>query len=1298
MATLVLQAAGAAVGSIFGPFGAIAGRALGALAGYAIDQSLFGEKRTREGARLADLGVQGSREGAAIPRVYGRVRISGQVIWATRFEEETSETREGGKGGGGGTTVRTYSYFASFAIGLCEGPVARIGRVWADGKPFDLSAVTHRFYPGDETQAVDSLIEAKQGEAPAYRNTAVIVFERLPLADFGNRLPQLSFEVIRPVAGVENDIRAVTLIPGSTEFGYDPAPVWKAIAPGNRVPANRHADGARTDWEASLDELTAVCSKLERVALVVTWFGDDLRCGECTLMPAVTDRTSVTEPYAWRVAGLTRADARLVSTFEDRPAYGGTPTDASVIRAIQDLAARGVKVTFLPFAMMDIPAGNGLPDPYGGAEQPAHPWRGEITLSVAPGEVGTPDKTAAAADEVAAFAGTAAAGYFGASGGAVTYSGPAEWRYRRFVLHYAKLCQLAGGVDAFLIGSELRGLTTVRDGASSYPFVAELVDLAAEVRLILGSGTKISYAADWSEYFGHQPADGSGDVFFHLDPLWADANIDFVGIDNYLPLADWRDGTSHADAEDWESGRDRAYFRANIAGGERFDWYYASDADRDAQMRTPITDGYGKPWVFRVKDLAGWWGNLHYDRPGGVEAETPTAWAPAGKPIWFTELGCPAVDKGANQPNVFPDPKSSAGGLPYYSTGARDDLVQQRFIEAHLNWWDPDAAGFDDAANPVSPLYGGRMVDPSAIHLWTWDARPFPMFPLKTDVWSDGTNWETGHWLTGRLGAPGTEALVRQILADYGVADIAEVGDLDGTVDGFLIDRVMSARGALEPLSQLLMFEAFESGDRLRFVRRGRRARQAFGRDDLVEAGERPLIAIRRAQETELPAEIGIGFTDALADYRPTSVNSRRLVGGSRRSEATETGVVMSHAVAGGLADTALQDIWAGRETAMLSLPLRTLALEPADICTLDLDGDTRTLMVTRIEDAGSRRIEARTIEPDILAVVPAAVRALAPAAAPALSRPEAMLLDLPLLAGAEHPHAPRIAVFAEPWPGAIAVAIGTPASGFLPRQAIERRATMGELLSPLSPGPVARIDRANAIDVRLYGGALASEPPLAVLNGANAAAIGSAGAGYEVVQFETAELIAPGTWRLSGLLRGQGGTADIMAAGHDAGARFVLLDRAVVPLVISESESGLALTVRCGAAGAVYDPDVFVDVPLIAGRRGLKPLAPVHLRAARAAGGDVTLRWVRQTRTGGDTWEPVEVPLGEAAEAYRVTVLDGAATVRTFDVATPVAVYAAADQVADFGSLPAAIAFAVAQMSATEGAGVEARRTVAVG
>ena len=219
MATLLLSTAGAAVGSIFGPAGALIGRAVGAVAGYALDQSLFGTERTIETGRLSDLDVQTSREGAPIPRVYGRVRVAGEMIWATRFEEEVrKEETGGGKGGSSETTVKSYAYYANFAIGLCEGPIARIGRVWADGKPFNLANASYRLHRGTASQGADSLIEAKQGDgkAPGYRDTAYIVFERLPLAKFGNRVPLFSFEVIRPVGRLEERVRAVTMIPGAT--------------------------------------------------------------------------------------------------------------------------------------------------------------------------------------------------------------------------------------------------------------------------------------------------------------------------------------------------------------------------------------------------------------------------------------------------------------------------------------------------------------------------------------------------------------------------------------------------------------------------------------------------------------------------------------------------------------------------------------------------------------------------------------------------------------------------------------------------------------------------------------------------------------------------------------------------------------------------------------------------------------------------------------------------------------------------------------------------------------------------
>ncbi len=223
MASLVLGAVGTAIG---GQIGGMIGSAAGSVVDSMLIASMQPDQRI-EGARLETLTVTSSTEGAVIPRLYGRMRLGGNIIWATDFREETETTSQGGGKGGGGGEVETteYRYYASLAVALCEGPITGIGRIWADGKPMDLSGVTWRWYPGDEAQDANSFIAAKMGadSTPAYRGTAYVVFEELPLAHFGNRLPQLSFEVFRPLADpdtAEGLTRAVTMIPASGEFTY----------------------------------------------------------------------------------------------------------------------------------------------------------------------------------------------------------------------------------------------------------------------------------------------------------------------------------------------------------------------------------------------------------------------------------------------------------------------------------------------------------------------------------------------------------------------------------------------------------------------------------------------------------------------------------------------------------------------------------------------------------------------------------------------------------------------------------------------------------------------------------------------------------------------------------------------------------------------------------------------------------------------------------------------------------------------------------------------------------------------
>jgi len=1275
MAALVLSVAGGAAGALFGPAGAIAGRIAGALVGNVIDRKLFGPgNQSVVGPRLADLDVMASTEGAPIPRVYGRARLSGQVIWAMPLEEVVSSetSSSGGKGGlfsGPTTTTTTYTYFADFAVGLCEGVIGRVGRIWADGSPLDVSGLTLRVHRGTEDQVPDGLIVAKEGagNAPAYRGVAYVVFERLPLANFGNRIPQLSFEIIRPIGELERMTRAVTLIPGTTEFGYEPSTVVRSLGPGQSAPENRHVPNAESDVIAALDDLQGVCPGLERVAVVVAWFGSDLRAGHCIVRPGVDSASKTTRGGDWSVAGVTRGSAYVVSQVDGRPAFGGTPSDGSVVHLIAELKARGLKVTFYPFVMMDIPDGNGLTDPWSGASsQPVYPWRGRITCDPAPDRPDSPQGTAAAATQVANFF----------SGG--------SWNYRAMILHYANLTASIGGVDAFVIGSELRSLTRVRSGSGVYPAVDALVSLAAEVKAVVGPSTVVTYGADWTEYGSDVVTPDASEVRFPLDSLWASSAIDVVSIDYYAPLADWRDEAGHLDSNVAGSTYDIGYLAGNVYGGEGFDWYYADDAARAAQSRADITDGLGKPWTFRVKDIKAWWSSPHYERAGGVELAHPTAWVPQGKPIWFTEAGCPAVDKGANQPSVFPDPKSSENRAPYFSSGNRDDLIQRRYLQALIGKFDP-SFGAADADNPVSTVYGGRMIDASAVHLWTWDARPYPAFPAATEVWSDGPNWQTGHWLTGRLGTAPMDALVETLLADCGVSD-ADTSALRESCDGYVVDRPMAPRAMIEPLAGAYAFDATAADGTLRFMSRGGAPVAEFVEDDLVLPDDGAAAQLTRAQETELPREVSFGFTDGTVDYRRAAVMSRRLAGGSNRSVHSDLAVVSDDAAMARRADIWLQDLWAGRESATFSLGPQCLSLTPGDVIAATINDRRRLFEIDATVDAEARQITARSIDPEVFSVPLLMPRQMASAIPAALGPVEADILDLPTIDSSSPPILTRLAVFAGPWPTSVTVWSSPDGASFQPAAIVPAPSTIGETLDPLPAGPAGRWDRGNVFRVRLYGGVLASVSDAGVLAGANAAAVRNPDGDWEILQFANAELVDAQTYELSRLLRGQAGSEYAIAATLPAGAPFVLLDMHLTPIARGLNALGRPIQMRLAAAGRNHDDPTAVALTVTPQPAALLPLSPVHVKAWRESGG-IRIAWIRRTRIDGDGWG-VEVPLGEDTEAYALDIFSGGTIVRSIACTAPEMLYADADELADFGSAQTSLHLRVAQVSATVGAG----------
>ena len=290
-----------------------------------------------------------------------------------------------------------------------------------------------------------------------------------------------------------------------------------------------------------------------------------------------------------------------------------------------------------------------------------------------------------------------------------------------------------------------------------------------------------------------------------------------------------------------------------------------------------------------------------------------------------------------------------------------------------------------------------------------------------------------------------------------------------------------------------------------------------------------------------------------------------------------------------------------------------------------------------------------------------------------------------------------RMAVWQRPWKSQLVYA-SPETTGFALRASVARPATVGRLAEALAPGVEGRVDRSSSVVVELFDGEAASVSRLQMLNGANAVALRSASGAWEVLQFETAEEIAPEVWRLTELLRGQLGTSDAMAAGALVGADLVMLDQAVQSVGLLASEIGLMLNWRVGPTGGDFSSSSFASVTSAGGMRARLPLAPVHLRASAPAEGGLALTWIRRGRLDADDWAPADIPLGEEREEYRLEIAPaGGTVVRSATTIEPAWHYGPAEIAADFAVPPAEIDVSVRQLSVTAGWGLPASKRFAL-
>ena len=199
---------------------------------------------------------------------------------------------------------------------LCEGPIAGIGRIWADGKRARPRRRHHALLSrrrGRRSRQPDRR-QGGRGRRAGLSRHAYVVFERLPLERL--RQPRCRSSPSRcsgRSTALDDQLCArSTLIPGvDASSATTPDRCTRAGRRRRDRPENVHIAPRRAPTgRSSLDQLQASCAeRSSAVSLVVAWFGDDLRCGHCTIQPGVEGADKITEPHDLvRSPALTRGD------------------------------------------------------------------------------------------------------------------------------------------------------------------------------------------------------------------------------------------------------------------------------------------------------------------------------------------------------------------------------------------------------------------------------------------------------------------------------------------------------------------------------------------------------------------------------------------------------------------------------------------------------------------------------------------------------------------------------------------------------------------------------------------------------------------------------------------------------------------------------------------------------------------------------------------------------------------------------------------------------------------------------
>lgn len=533
--------------------------------------------------------------------------------------------------------------------------------------------------------------------------------------------------------------------------------------------------------------------------------------------------------------------------------------------------------------------------------------------------------------------------------------------------------------------------------------------------------------------------------------------------------------------------------------------------------------------------------------------------------------------------------------------------------------------------------------------------------------------------------------------SDVNVDDLAS-----DTVTGYMVPRRMSPRAMIEPLMGTYFFDAVESDNKVKYVKRGGSSAVTIPEDDLAAhvgnvGDELPEdLRLSRKQEMELPVEVNIAYMDKLFDYQPNSQSSRRLITSALQSATLQAPIVLTDNEAKQITDTHIFSAWVEREHYQFETGREYLKYEPTDVITVVKNGVSHGVRITQ-KDEGSNGVIRWMAVADYATIYSqtglgaAAEQGVGTLVIVGPTIPS--FLDMPLLRDVDDDAGFYVAArgaYPTGWKGTQFFQSTDGGVNYfaLGNSTLLAASTVGSATTALgaySENVVELIDEGNSVTVQLSSGTLESITREVMMAGtSNAAAIGTNGR-WEIIQFRDATLVGTATYELTGLLRGRLGTEQYMDT-HTAGDAFVLLNENLRTINQPVSSIGLSRLYKASSLGQQLEFTAEQSFTNTAVRK--IPLSPVRLGAGQDSSGHWIMQWQRRTRYDAVWLDAADVPLGESTELYYVQIMDGATVMRTIEATTNTATYTTTQQIADFGSTKSSIEFRVAQVSGEVGVG----------